>query len=714
VTTTDPTLAELLAVVRRTYPEDGLGVIERAAALVAERGLSVTPPVDLGQAIDTAGVLAEMHLDPAAVAAALVAAVVVPSKEPPSSFESALGSEVVGLLDGVRRLARMRWDRIEEEAAETLRTMFLAMARDVRVVLVVLAMRVELMRKLNDQALSDAERRRIGRETLDVFAPLANRLGIWQIKWELEDRALEALEPDTYHELVKLLTEGRAERNAFVEEVKTILAERLAEEGVEAQLKGRAKHVFSIYKKMQRKDVGFEQIFDVSALRVIVDKIGDCYAALGVVHATWVPIPAEFDDYIARPKPNGYRSLHTAVIGPRGRPFEVQIRTREMHQFAEFGVAAHWAYKEQKSAAGQDKFTVLRQLMDWEREIVDPHQFVDSLKTDLFEDQVYVFTPNGDVIELPAGATPLDFAYRIHTMVGHRCRGAKINGDIQSLDTPLHTGDRVEILTQKHPHPSRDWMNPSFGFLKTSSARQKVRQWFRQQDRDTAIQQGRELVDKELQRLDVAAIRLEDIAEALKYRSVEDLFAAVGYGDRSSQSVASAALQIERARKPPSEPPLPPSVPQPKRRGARGLRLDDIDDIEARRGRCCNPVPGDDVVGFVTRGRGIVIHRRTCANVRETEEPERLVEIDWGSAAAERYPVDVVIEASDRPGLLRDLSNLVALDGVNMTSARAQSARDGSATLRLGLEFASADQVVKTLQRLANHRDVFSVQRIAR
>jgi RelA/SpoT family (p)ppGpp synthetase len=549
-----------------------------------------------------------------------------------------------------------------------------------------------------------------------VFAPLANRLGIWQLKWELEDWSLRALDPDAFAELTRLLSERREDRDAFIGEVIDTLKTRLREERIEASVKGRAKHVYSIYKKMQRKELVFEQIYDVSAVRVVTERITDCYAALGLVHSLWVPVPGEFDDYIAKPKDNGYQSLHTAVIGPRGRPVEVQIRTQEMNQFAEFGVAAHWAYKERKKSAEHERFGVLRQLMDWERDVNDPHQFVESLKTDVFKDQIFVFTPNGDIIDLPLGATSLDFAYRVHTMVGHRCRGARVNGHIQPLDHQLATGDRVEILTHKEPQPSRDWMNPSFGFLKTSSARQKVRQWFRVRERSTAIHEGRELVEKELHRLELGHATVAEIAELLKYPHIDDMFAAVGYGDRSSQSIASAALQIERDKKPPEEPPIPPSVPLSKKvkTSASGLRLDGVDDILGKRARCCNPVPGDDVMGFVTRGRGIMIHRRDCTNVTKATEPERLVEIAWGPGVTEKHMVEVEIRAQDSAGLLRDMSTLVSGMGVNITSARAEGNRGGYAWLRLSLELASADEVVKVMQRIDRHPSVLEVRRVGR
>ena len=708
-------LDELLRSLQRHYPEEDPKVVRAAFAELDQRCAAARPPINRRHALEAARQLADMRLDPPAVAAALVAPLVVRLDVPLEPIGERLGPEVRELCEGVRRLWAIRWDRIEEEAAETLRKMFLAMAQDIRVVMIVLALRVQELREVRDGGVEPAEAQRIAQETLDVFAPLANRLGIWQLKWELEDWSLRVLEPETFAELMQLLAERREVREAFISDVTEILAIKLREEGVEAQVKGRPKHIYSIYKKMQRKEVSFDQIYDVSAVRVTVKGVPECYAALGIVHSLWTPLPGEFDDYIARPKENGYQSLHTAVVGPQGRPVEVQIRTQEMHEFAEHGVAAHWAYKERKKSAAHAKFMVLRRLMDWERDLADPHDFVDSLKTDVFADQVYVFTPGGDIVDLPVGATPLDFAYRIHTMVGHRCRGARVNDQIVPLDYQLKTGDRVEILTHKKPQPSRDWMNPALGFLKTSSARHKVRHWFRQQGRQTAIVEGKELVERELARLELSYATLADVAELLKYPTIEDLYAAVGYGDRHSESIASSALHVEREKAPPEEPELPPSIPlSKKKRAASGLRLDGVDEILGKRARCCNPVPGDDVVGFVTRGRGIMIHRRDCTNIADTPEPERLVEIAWGPDASERHTVDVEIRANDRPGLLRDISNLVSSSGVNITSARAEGNKGGLGWLRMSLEFESAEQVVKVLQRIAHHPDVLEVRRVAR
>ncbi|MCA9719619.1 MAG: bifunctional (p)ppGpp synthetase/guanosine-3',5'-bis(diphosphate) 3'-pyrophosphohydrolase, partial [Myxococcales bacterium] len=611
------------------------------------------------------------------------------------------GEDVRELVDGVRRLGRMRWDKLDASQAESMRKMFLAMAADVRVVIVALALRVRDMRALGER--STEERRRQARETLEIFAPLANRLGIFLLKWELEDLSLRELEPEIYRDLGKQLAQKRIERTAFIDEVIGVLRARLAEAGITGvSISGRPKHIYSIYKKMQRKQVGFDEIYDVSAVRVIVDRVEQCYAALGVVHSLWTPIPGEFDDYIARPKGNGYQSLHTAVAGPGGRGVEVQIRTHEMHYLGEYGVAAHWRYKEgnKSSRLADEKFNFLRQLMDWQKDVSDPRELVDSLKTDIFQDQVYVFTPQGDVVDLPRGATPVDFAYRIHTSVGHRCRGALVNGQIVPLDHKLKTADRVEILTHKRAQPRRDWLNPQLGYVHSPSARQKIRHWFRQQGRDDAITQGRELLDRELKRAGVERPRYEEIAAQLGHERVDDLLAAVGFGNMTSQTVATKYLDAEAAKRPapPPEPPPPPRAPERPRK-TKGVSVGGVDDILSRPARCCTPVPGDKVVGYITRGKGIILHRQDCPNIISHPEPERLVDVEWGREGRETYPVTFLIEALDRPGAMRDITTVAADMSVNMSSLRFTDRKDGTAVIELVLEVRSNDQVVRLLNK---------------
>ncbi len=688
---------ELLEAARARYDEVELEALARAVHLA--QGSEASAGLRLG--VEAASLLLSMRMDAATVTAAALAD--APVAQDPESLPPAVRQ----LLSGVERLNAIRWDRLDDEAAESLRKMFLAMAKDVRVVLIVLALRVCQMR--HSEGIERGECERLAREALDVFAPLANRLGIWQLKSELEDSAFELLEPESYRRLAELLEQRRDERTSFVSEVVHDVVCELEKVGIDASVAGRPKHLYSIYKKMLRKQVDFDQIFDISAVRVIVHEVSECYGALGIVHAMWRPIKGEFDDYIAMPKGNGYQSLHTAVVGPRGKPVEVQFRTRQMHRFAEFGVAAHWAYKEQKGGAdSQDRFMVLRRLLDWERELEDPRQFVESLQTDIFEDQVLVFTPAGDVIDLPKGATPLDFAYRVHTMVGHRTKGARVNGQLVSLDVELQTGDRVEILTQKQPAPSRDWMNPRLGYLKTASARSKVRHWFREQGREQAVIDGRQLLDKELSRLELSSVTSAMIAAALDMDSVEALHAALGYGDKSIQAVTTAALELERGDT--ERAPMLFEQPPPSRRGASGVSLDGVPDVLGKRAHCCNPLPGDDVLGFVTRGRGIVIHRRDCSNVRQSPEPERWVEIDWGADREQAHGVVVEVIAQSSSGLLNRVVRLLSTFGIVVSAANPVASKDERVRLRMTLQARDSEQLSVGMQRVTALHDVQEVR----
>jgi RelA/SpoT family (p)ppGpp synthetase len=710
-------LAQLRATASKYFPDTrtaGLSADELIGAAAAR--LEAAPraeAADVEVGLRAALALAEMRLDPPTLVATLLVA--VPSAVGAEDIDEALGAEIATLMEGAHRLGRVQWDRLEDERVETLRKMFLAMARDIRVVLIVLALRRERMLRLD--RVTPEEAQRLARETLAVHAPLANRLGIWQFKWQLEDASFRLLSPDAYAELTRALAETHDRREAFIAMAVQSLRDKLAEEQVPAEVSGRPKHVYSIQKKMQRKRLSFEQVHDVSAVRVITERVQDCYAVLGVVHSMWTPVPHEFDDYIAMPKGNGYQSLHTAVVGPEGRVVEVQIRTREMHRLAELGVAAHWAYKEGRKLQGsarRDPFMLLRQLLDWERDVVDPHELVDSLKTDIFDDQVFVFTPRGDVIDLTLGSTPVDFAYRIHTEVGHRCKGARVNDQLVPLDYKLRTGDRVEILTHKQARPSRDWLNPALGYLKTAAALSKVRHWFREQGRPEAIVAGRELVSKELGRLDVS-VSLEQIAAELGHADLDDLFAAVGYGDRRPATITSAALSIE-GREKDSAPPLErPPVARPVA-PPRGISLDQVDDIQGQRARCCNPVPGDDVVGFVTRGRGLMIHRRGCQQIKHSQvhEPERLVEVRWGSLEHDKHNVDIEVTVTDRTGVLGDLLKLVANQGAYIASVEAHSTRKGDTKLHLSLDCRNAAHVAQVLERLGHHPEVLALRRVTR
>lgn len=649
--------------------------------------------------LETALIVASLYLDLAAVAAALLHD--VPEDTPVNLDEvnKAFGPEVTKLVDGVTKLSRISWGSIEEAQAESLRKMFLAMVDDVRVVLIKLADRLHNMRTLG--ALPIDRQRKIAQETMEIYAPLASRLGIWQFKWELEDLAFKCLSPEQYHDLAGLLDTTRRNREHHIEQAIATLQQALEEQGIETQIAGRPKHIYSIYRKMQRKHREFEQIYDLLAIRLIVNSVKDCYAALGIVHSLWRPIPGEFDDYIAMPKENLYQSLHTAVIFGDGLPLEVQIRTQEMHRLSEYGIAAHWRYKEggRRDINFESKIAWLRQLMEWRRDIADAQEFVESLKTDIFRDQVYVFTPKGDIIDLPAGSTPVDFAYRIHSDIGHRCRGAKVNGRLVSLDYQLQNGDRIEILTAKQGGPSRDWLNQNLGYIKSHNARDKVRAWFKREQREENVVQGKELLEHEIRRLSLEQ-SAEEIARVFKFDKLEDFYAAIGCGDIEVQAIAGRLIPQER--------PLP-KAPQ-RISDKTGIRVMGVGDLLTRLGTCCKPLPGDSIVGYITRGKGVTVHRRDCPNVQKVEEG-RLVPVEWGASDHQIYPVSIRVEALNRDGLLRDITSLVAEDHVDITQARATVHADQTATITATLQVTGMDQVSRILSKIEGLRDVLEVRR---
>ena len=592
--------------------------------------------------------------------------------------------------------------------------MLLAMADDIRVVLIKLADRLHNMRTL--EPLPEAKRRKISRETLDIYAPLAHRLGIWQVKWELEDLAFRHLEPEAYQEVVGRLSRKRVDREALVSDLREILGRELEKIGIDAEITGRPKHVYSIHQKMFRAQKDFSQIYDLLAIRVLVDSVKDCYGVLGVVHSLWKPMPGRFKDYIALPKSNGYQSLPTTVISQGGEPMEIQIRTHEMHRVAEYGVAAHWAYKEgEGEGLGRfdEKFSWLRLLMEWQKEVLDAESFVDAVKVDIFQDEVFVFTPRGDVLNLPAGSTPVDFAYRIHTEVGHRCIGAKVNGRMVSLDYELENGEIVDILTSKGPHgPSRDWL----GFVKSASARERIRKWFKSQRREENVAKGRDLLDKELRRmhrLSLAGLpdgKLDEMAAAYKYVSGEDFLAAVGYGDVSPHTVVMrmALTPGEAGEDELRSIPLIPQVEPAARVLVRGEK-----GVFTKMATCCQPVPGDAIVGYTTRGKGVTVHRADCTNALNAQDQARIVPVDWDTDATHLYPVGIKIEAWDRTGLLRDIATVVAENKVNMSSCEVHVYDDKSAVVSCTIEIDSLSQLSRLMEKLEQVRDVTTVAREA-
>jgi GTP pyrophosphokinase len=672
--------------------------------------------------IAVAQILSELRLDADAISAALLHDLVEDTPFTLEYVNQQFGPVIGEMVDGVTKLKRINeLSNIRQNAAdekvESLRKMFLAMVEDIRVVLIKLADRVHNMRTLQGQP--DHKRRRIARETLEIFAPLANRLGIWQIKWELEDLSFRYLEPATYKEISRAMADKRVQREEWVAGVCNILNEELSQAGIPAEVSGRPKHIYSIYRKMKRKDVPFEEIYDIHGFRIVVDTETNCYAALGIVHGKWRPIPGEFDDYIASPKDNLYRSLHTAVVGPEGKHMEVQIRTQEMHYTAEMGIAAHWRYKEQSKPNDylDGKIAWIRQIMDWRQDVTDAHEFVTGMKSDVFQDRVYVFTPQGDVIDLPTGATPIDFAYRVHTELGHRCRSARVNGKQVSLDYKLMNGEQVEIHSAKRGGPSRDWMNTNLGYVVTQRARSKVRSWFRKQAREENIIEGRHILEKDLKRLSVQ-MPFEAVAKLNGYDKLDDFLAAIGYGDISSQQIAQRILDNERQQRSADE---DVSVSKPFEEntdwgyGQTSVSVDGMEGLLVRYAGCCQPTPGDPIIGYITRGRGVTIHKSNCSNILsqlEIGDQSRLVEVNWRDEADETWPVSIQVLAYDRPGLLRDVTSLVADEKINMRSAEALTGmKNNTAIIKATLEISNAAQLTRILSRLERLPNVLEVHR---
>ncbi|MBA3506227.1 MAG: bifunctional (p)ppGpp synthetase/guanosine-3',5'-bis(diphosphate) 3'-pyrophosphohydrolase [Betaproteobacteria bacterium] len=638
----------------------------------------------LDRALGTATILAGLKLDGDSIRAALLLGLPAVAAFDRAEVAAAFNADVATLVAGVARMSGIRTmpesGNPDERAAqaENLRKMLLAMVEDIRVVVIKLAERTQALRTL--MSGDPVRRSQAAREVLLLFAPLANRLGVWQLKWELEDLSLRGIEPETYKAIAKLLDERRLDREAYIANIIATLHRELAAAGLEPDVTGRPKHIYSIWHKMRRKGVGIEALYDIRAVRILVPSIKDCYTALGVVHHLWTPLMHEFDDYIAKPKANNYRSLHTAVIGPEAKPLEVQIRTKDMHQHSEFGVAAHWRYKEgEEQRARRDptfdqKIGWLRQVLDWKDAVSDSSEWLSAFKEALFPDSIYVLTPQGRVIDLPRGATPIDFAYAVHTSLGHRCRGAKMDGQMVPLNHPLRNGQRVEILAAKQGGPSRDWLNPDLGYVHGTRARTKVRQWFRAQQLEATIAEGRALVERELARQGQTALKLEAVAAKAGFAKAEDFFAAYARDEINSKQVQTAIHAVALPAAVPAASVEEISVPmrQSKAKGSgSGILVVGIDRLLTGLARCCKPAPPDAIVGFVTRGKGVTIHRASCANVKRMRatQAERLIAADWGAPRDEVFPVDILVEAMDRQGLLRDISEILAREKINVTAA---------------------------------------------
>ena len=673
--------------------------------------------------LGVAKILADMQIDAVTISASLLHDVVEDTAYSLEEIEKIFGKEIAMLVDGVTKLSRIEYKSKEEQQLENYRKMFLAMAKDIRVVLIKLADRLHNMRTL--KYMPEHKQRRIAQETLEIFAPLAHRLGISSVKWELEDRSLRYLEPEKYYQLVEKVKQKRREREQLVSESISILSERLSAVLIEADIQGRPKHFYSIYKKMLKGNKELSEIYDLSAVRILVESVKDCYGALGIVHTLWKPLPGRFKDYIAMPKSNMYQSLHTTVIGIDGQPLEIQIRTWDMHRTSEYGIAAHWRYKDggKTDKEFEQKVSWLRQLLEWQQDLRDPREFMERLKLDVFADEVFVFTPKGDVLDLPAGSVPIDFAYRIHTDVGHRCVGARVNGKIVPLEYKLVNGDIVEIITTKQGNgPSRDWLN----IVGSSETRTKIRQWYKKENRDDNIAKGRESVERECKRLGYdwkelsKGDRLNEVAKKFNMAGEEDLFAALGYGGVTPHGVMTKLVEIHKKE-------IKSAAPQDlsqvltelkpkntKRKASHGVLVEGEAGYLVRLAKCCNPVPGDPIIGYITKGRGVSVHRADCPNVlNQPEEYDRIVEVAWDVTTDIQYKVTIEVTCMDRPGILSDIMMVPSEAKTNISSVNARTHKNKTATITLSLEIKTLTQLEYIMTKIRRIRDVFSVYRAA-
>ncbi|MEN6390852.1 MAG: bifunctional (p)ppGpp synthetase/guanosine-3',5'-bis(diphosphate) 3'-pyrophosphohydrolase [Syntrophomonas sp.] len=709
--------------IKKYDPTADAGLIKRAyeyalAAHTGQKRFSGEPYII--HPVEVALILTEIEMDVPSICAALLHDVVEDTDASYTNILGEFGEEIASLVDGVTKLSRIDFKSREEAQAENLRKMFLAMAKDIRVILIKLADRLHNMRTLNFQP--ERKQKEIALETMEIFAPLAHRLGIFRFKWELEDLAFAYLDPEMYYEIARRLKAKRREREDYVHDLIEQIRNGLRQIGIEADIEGRPKNIYSIYKKMIKQNKDIDEIYDKIAIRVLVNDVRECYGVLGIIHTMWKPLPGRFKDYIATPKPNMYQSLHTTLIGKGGEPFEVQIRTFEMHRIADSGIAAHWRYKEgvnPKDRKFDEKLSWLRQILEWQQEIKDTREFMESLKIDLFDDTVFVFTPKGAVIELPKGACPVDFAYRVHTEVGHKCSGAKVNGRIVPLDYPLENGDIVEVMTSKNsPGPTFGWMD----FVKTSSAKSKIRQWFNREKRQMNLVKGHDLLERELKKKSLSTKeffkedRLLEVAKRFSHLTVDDLLAAVGDGAVTATQVINKQKEIFFQQAPVEDMfkvPLTPPSALPRSKETTALRVRGVDDVAIRLAHCCNPLPGDDVLGYITRGRGVSVHRRDCPNMIHylRMEKDRVLEVEWADASGV-YNVELEVSAFDRPRLTTDVLNEIADARVQINSVYSRATKNNLALMNFKLEINDLGRLQAVIHRIQKVKDVIEVRRV--